>query len=140
MTPLRAAVLLALEQECRARMVPPAYPTNERMCVWRGGALVSRISARVVYPGLVRASAIRVILREELAAGRVLLDDSQTAHRWWPVGLCQTLIDERVQAQKEWFAAVENEAKFQRKERHMHPDLAKAQAVENVTRRIGPCP
>ena len=92
-TPMRAAVLLALEQECLATALAASikvFGLDDEICV-RYGARVSAISSRVVYPGLVRSSSIRKILIEERIAGRVLEDARGTAHRWWPVGLCDKL-------------------------------------------------
>lgn len=92
MTPLRAAVLLAFEQECTARFAAwhPAHLATDAQCV-RYGAMVSAISSRVEYPGLVRSSVIRNILHAEELAGRAICDRTSTAHRWWPLGLCDRL-------------------------------------------------
>lgn len=89
MTPLRAAVLKALEQECRVIYLEnvPRHFTTDAQCVLYG-ATVSAISSRVDMPGLVRSSDIRRILHEERDAGRVLQNDTGTTHRWWPVGFC----------------------------------------------------
>lgn len=93
MTPLRAAVLLALEQACRAywpeiKSLPGI--TDSRAVSW--AASVSNISSRVDYPGLVRSSTIRTILRKERDAGRVVHDPVQFGvHHWWPVGLVDKL-------------------------------------------------
>lgn len=98
MIPLRAAVLLALEQACRANwsQIRANGADTDWLASSRGyGATVTAISSYVVHPGLVRSSAIRRILVKERIAGRVFQDVSDIAHRWWPAGLAVQLFVER---------------------------------------------
>lgn len=141
MTPLRAAVLLALEQECRA-LHKTILVWNDETAV-RYGAQVAAISSRIEYPGLVRSSTIRSILGGERDAGRVLHHGigQGVTHRWWPVGLCEKLRVEREQAQKDWHAEVLRIVTALRIE---NPGLS-VSALEvaariTVERSFGPCP
>lgn len=94
MTPLRAAILLALEKACRANIRARGLGGYESDVVLvSAGATVAMIGSYVEYSGLVRSSAIRRILIEERVAGRVLQDVVDVAHRWWPVGLAAKLKD-----------------------------------------------
>lgn len=141
MTPLRAAILLALEQACRFLAALNNMRTTDQAAV-RYGATIASISSRIDYPGLVRSSTIRKVLSEEKDAGRVLhLDQGLGAkHRWWPVGLMATLAEERTQAQREWNAdlVLTTEAHFKRG--GVSREVAEQHARTEVERRRGLCP
>lgn len=141
MTPLRAAILLALEQECRFLAALNNMRTTDQAAV-RYGAAVFSISSRIEYPGLVRASAIRKVLSEEKAAGTVLhLDEGPgLTHRWWPVGLTAKLADERTQAQREWNAALVRLTAHLQVSEHVSREAAEQMARVRIEREKGRCP
>lgn len=96
MTPLRAAVLLALEKACRANIRARGLGGYESdASLVSAGATIAMLGSFVQYPGLVHASSVRHILIEERIAGRVLQDVVDVAHRWWPVGLAAKLKEGR---------------------------------------------
>lgn len=143
MTPLRAAVLLALEQVCRdhVRMRGLADWQSDTHLVGSGaGATVAEISSRIIYPGLVRPSAIRKILAEERVAGHVLQNFTSIAHSWWPVGLLDKMRAEQLAAQQEWFGEVLSTAASLVTERGISADAAEIEARAIVARRRGPYP